>query len=65
MNNNIEIVELIMQQIVADFIKKNRNLNKKELIENIEKLLDKKENMYNMDEKELKKELKSIGNKND
>lgn len=65
MNNNIEIVKLIMQQKIANFIKKNRNINKKELIEDVEKLLDKKENMYNMDEEELKKELKSIGNENE
>ena len=65
MNNNIEIVEIIMQQRIANFIKENRNMDKKKLIETLEKMLDKKEEMYYMDEKELKEELKRAGNLND
>lgn len=65
MNNNIEIVEIIMQQRIANFIKENRNMDKKKLIETLEKMLDKKEKMYYMDEKELKEELKRMGNLND
>ena len=65
MNNNIEIVEIIMQQRIANFIKENRNMDKKKLIETLEKMLDKKEEMYYMDEKELKEELKRVGNLND
>ena len=38
--NNIEIVEYIMQQKIANFIKENRNLDNKELIKKIEKMLD-------------------------
>lgn len=65
MNNNIEIVEIIMQQRIANFIKENRNMDKKKLIKTVEKMLSEKEEMYNMDEKELKEELKRMGNLND
>ena len=65
MNNNIEIVEIIMQQRIANFIKENRNMDKKKLIKPVEKMLSEKEEMYNMDEKELKEELKRMGNLND
>ena len=64
MNNNIEIVEIIMQQRIANFIKENRNMDKKKLIKTVEKMLSEKEEMYNMDEKELKEELKRMGNLN-
>lgn len=65
MSNNIEVIEIIMQQKIAKFIKENRNMDKKKLIETLEKMLDKKEKMYYMDEKELKEELKRAGNLND
>ena len=65
MSNNIEVIEIIMQQKIAKFIKENRNMDKKKLIETLEKMLDKKEEMYYMDEKELKEELKRMGNLND
>ncbi len=65
MNNNVEIVEIIMQQRIANFIKENRNMNRKELIERVEKMLAKKDEMYNMDEKVLREELKRMGNVND
>ena len=65
MSNNIEVIEIIMQQKIAKFIKENRNMDKKKLIETLEKMLDKKEKMYYMDEKELKEELKRMGNLND
>ena len=65
MNNNIEIVEIIMQQRIANFIKENRNMDKKKLIETVEKMLSEKEEMYNKKEKELKEELKRMGNLND
>lgn len=65
MSNNIEVIEIIMQQKIAKFIKENRNMDKKKLIETLEKMLDKKEKMYYMDEKELKEELKRMGNIND
>lgn len=65
MNNNVEIVEIIMQQRIANFIKENRNMNRKELIERVEKMLAKKDEMYNMDEKVLREELRRMGNVND
>ena len=65
MSNNIEVIEIIMQQKIAKFIKENRNMDKKKLIETVEKMLSEKEEMYNMDEKELKEELKRMGNLND
>ena len=65
MSNNIEVIEIIMQQKIAKFIKENRNMDKKKLIETLEKMLDKKEEMYYMDEKELKEELKRVGNLNE
>ena len=65
MSNNIEVIEIIMQQKIAKFIKENRNMDKKKLIETLEKMLDKKEKMYYMDEKELKEKLKRAGNLND
>lgn len=43
MSNNIEVIEIIMQQKIAKFIKENRNMDKKKLIETLEKMLDKKE----------------------
>lgn len=65
MNDNVEIVEIIMQQKIADFIRENREIDKKKLIEAVECMLAQKEQMYNMDEKELKEELKRMGNIND
>lgn len=63
--DNIEIVECIMQQRIANFIKENRNLDKKELIRNIEKMLDEKDAMYKMSDEELKQAIKRMGNNND
>ena len=60
MENNIEVVESIMQEKIANFIKKNRNMNQKELAKEIEKLLDKKEEMYNMSLEQIKEELKKL-----
>ena len=63
--NNIEIVECIMQQRIANFIKENRNLDKKELIRNIEKMLDSKEEMYKMNDEELKQAINKMRDNND
>ena len=62
--DNVDIIEYIMQQIIANFIKENRKLDKKELIKNIEKLLDEKEEMYKMNDEELRQALKRMGNSN-
>lgn len=58
--NNIEIVEYIMQQKIANFIKQNKDMDKKELTKIVEEMLDKKEEMYNMTDEELKQQLKTI-----
>ncbi len=62
--DNVDIIEYIMQQKIANFIKENRKLDKKELIKNIEKLLDEKEEMYKMNDEELRQALKRMGNSN-
>ena len=62
--DNVDIIEYIMQQKIANFIKENRKLDKKELIKNIEKLLDEKEEMYKMNDEELRQALKRMGNNN-
>lgn len=58
MENKIEIVEVIMQEKIASYIKQNRNMNPKELAKQVENLLEQKEKMYNMSEEEIKEELK-------
>lgn len=57
--NNIEIVEQIMQQKIANFIKENRDMNKKELAKIVEELINKKEEMYDMTLEEIREELKN------
>ena len=54
-----------MQQKIANFIKKNRNLDNKELIKNIEKMLDSKEEMYKMNDEELKQAINKMRDNND
>lgn len=58
--NNIEIVEYIMQQKIANFIKQNKDMDKKELTKIVEEMLNKKEKMYSMTDEELREELKTI-----
>ena len=60
MEDNVEVVESIMQEKIASFIKKNRNMNQKELAKEIEKMLDKKEEMYNMSLEQIKEELAKL-----
>lgn len=55
---NIEIIEYIMQLKISEYIKNNRDMDKKELAKNIDKMLEEKENMYNMDKEELEKILR-------
>ena len=54
-----EIIEYIMQLKISNFIKENKDMNKKELAEKIDKMLEEKEKMYDMDEKELDEILKN------
>lgn len=57
--NNIEIVEQIMQQKIANFIKENRDMNKKELAKIVEEMINEKESMYDMTLEEIKEKLKN------
>lgn len=57
-DEKIEIIEYIMQLRISEYIKNNRDMDKKELAKNIDKMLEEKENMYNMDKEELEKVLK-------
>lgn len=54
-----EIIEYIMQLKISNFIKQNRNMNKKELAQKVDEILRDKEKMYNMNEKELEEILKN------
>lgn len=54
-----EIIEYIMQLRIAKFIKENRNMDKNILVKEVEKLMVEKEEMYNMEHKELEKILKN------
>jgi len=55
---NIEIIEYIMQLKISNFIKNNRDMDKKELAKKIDEMLEEKEKMYTMDKDELEKILK-------
>lgn len=55
---NVEIIEYIMQLKISNFIKENKNMDKKELAKHVDKMLEEKENMYNMDKKQLEDILK-------
>ena len=55
---NIEIIEHIIQLKISDFIKNNKDMDKRELVKNIEKMLEEKENMYSMNKEELEKILR-------
>lgn len=57
-DEKIEIIEYIMQLRISEYIKNNREMDKKELAKNIDKMLEEKENMYNMDKEELEKILR-------
>ena len=45
---------------IAEFIKQNRKIKKKELVNNIEKLLKQKDEMYKLDKEKIKKILENI-----
>ena len=57
--NREYLIEYIMQSKISNLIKNNRELDKDELISNVEKLLRQKDEMYEMDEDELKEKLKN------
>lgn len=55
---NVEIIEYIMQLKISNFIKENKDMDKKELAKYVDKMLEEKENMYNMSKKQLENMLK-------
>lgn len=57
--NREYLIEYIMQSKISNLIKNNRELDKDELISKVEKLLRQKDEMYEMDEDELKEKLKN------
>lgn len=56
---DIEIIEHVMQLKIAKFIKENKEMDKKELAKEVDKMLEQKENMYKMDSMTLKEKLKN------
>ena len=56
---NSEIIEEIMQLKISNFIKNNRNMNKKELAIKIDKMLEKKESMYTMTKEQIEEILRN------
>ena len=56
--NDIEIIEYITQLKISNFIKENKDMDKKQLVKEIEKIIEEKEKMYNMDKEEIEKILK-------
>ena len=57
-DNKTEIIEYVMQLRISEYIKNNRNMDKKELAKNIDKMLEGKENMYNMSEEQIEEILR-------
>jgi len=55
-----EVIEEVMQLKISNFIKENRDMDKKLLAEKIEEMLKGKEEMYNMDEAQIKEILKNM-----
>jgi len=56
--DNIEIIEYIMQLKISNFIKNNKDMDKRELAKRIDEMLEEKEKMYTMDKEQLEKMLK-------
>ena len=54
-----EIIEHVMQLRISNFIKRNHDMDKKELAKKIDEMLAEKEKMYEMDEKQLDEILKN------
>lgn len=56
--NDVEIIEFITQLKISNFIKKNKSMDKKELVKKIQEMIKEKEKMYNMDKKQIQEILK-------
>lgn len=55
---DLEVINEIIQLEISNYIKEHRDMDKKELVKNIEKIMDKKEELMNCDKEEYKKILK-------
>ena len=56
--NDIEIIEYIMQSKISNFIKNNKDMDKRKLAIEIDSMLEEKEKMYNMSKEELEEILR-------
>ena len=56
--NREYLIEYIMQLKISNLIKNNRKLGMDKLISKVQELLKQKDEMYEMDEDELKERLK-------
>ena len=56
--NREYLIEYIMQLKISNLIKNNRKLGMDKLISKVEELLKQKDEMYKMDQDELKERLK-------
>ena len=55
---DIELIEYITQLKISNFIKQNKNMDKKELTKIVEQMINEKESMYEMDKNQIKEILK-------
>ena len=55
---DLEVINEIIQLEISNYIKEHRDMDKKELVKNIEEIMDKKEKLMNGDKEEYKKILK-------
>lgn len=56
--NDIEVIEYITQLKISNFIKQNKNMDKKELTKIVEQMIKEKESMYEMDKNQIREILK-------
>lgn len=54
---DIEVIEYITQLKISNFIKQNKNMDKKELTQRIEQMIKEKESMYEMDKNQIREIL--------
>ena len=56
--NDIEVIEYITQLKISNFIKQNKNMDKKELTKIVEQMIKEKESIYEMDKNQMREILK-------
>ena len=55
----VEIIEYLTQLKISNFIKENRDMDKKILAKKVDEMIEEKEKMYEMEKDELEKVLKN------